>query len=166
MNSYRIEGRWPGQLAIIPRPRGGEWLEDEVRALKEDGFEIVVSLLTTQEARELGLTSEAELLRKHGLQFRNYPILDLGVPDSQQSARQFLETLRKDLLAGKKIAVHCRGSIGRSGLVASSVLVLNGLDPTIAFRQVSNSRGCESPETLEQKHWVANLSVEPVKSVA
>lgn len=166
MKSYRIEGPWPGTLAIIPRPRGQEWLEDEVRALKENGFDIVVSLLTRQEAEELGLTSEAKLVTQTGLQFRNYPIPDLGVPDSQQSAMQFLEELRKDLLAGKKIAVHCRGSIGRSGLVASSVLVLSGLDPTSAFHRVSKSRGCDSPETLEQKHWVANLAVEPVKSVA
>ena len=166
MTSYQIKGPWPGDLAIIPRPRGGDWLEDEVRALKEEDFDVVVALLTEEEAEELGLTREAAFVRNHGLQFCNYPIPDLGVPDSRESARQFLERLHRDLLAGKKIAVHCRGSIGRSGLVASSILILSGIDPTVAFREVSAARGLSAPETAEQKDWVVSLSLEPAKSIA
>lgn len=166
MMSYLIEGPWPGKLAIIPRPRGGDWLEDEIRGLEEEGFESVVSLLTRDETEELGLTEEATLVQSYGLQFYNYPILDLGVPDSRETGREFLETLHKELLAGNEIAVHCRGSIGRSGLVASSLLVLSGIDPTQAFRQVSIARGISAPETVEQKDWVVRLALEPAKSLA
>src|SRR6266480_6747459 len=118
MLSYRIEGPWPGELAIIPRPRGGDWLDDEALALKADGFEVVISLLTEEEAEELGLGDEGSSIRTQGLQFCNYSIPDLGVPTLRDSAMRFLQTLRQDLMFGKKIAVHCRGSIGRSGLVA------------------------------------------------
>jgi len=164
--TYLIKGPWSGELAIIPRPRGGDWLEDEVRGLQNAGFDIVVSLLTDEEAKELGLTDEAELIQKQDLQFRNYPIPDLGVPYSRESAREFLVKVHRELLAGKKIAVHCRGSIGRSGLVASSMLVLSGVEPTRAFREVSAARGVACPETAEQEDWVMMLSLEPVASPA
>jgi len=166
MTSYVINGPWPGKLAIIPRPRGGDWLEDEVRALKNGGFQIVVSMLAPEEDEELGLTHEARIVRDHGLRFYNYSIPDLGVPTSRESAREFLETLHRELFAGRKIAVHCRGSIGRSGLVASSLLVLSGIDPADAFREVSIARGVSAPETEEQREWVVTLALEPVKSIA
>ena len=165
MLSYRIEGPWPGELAIIPRPRGGDWLDDEAHALKDDGFDIVVSLLTREEAEELGLGDEADSIRMRGLQFCNYSIPDLGVPASRESAMEFLQKLRQDLMSGKKVGVHCRGSIGRSGLVASSILVLSGIEPTQAFRQVSEARGVSAPETEEQRDWVVRLSLEPAESL-
>jgi hypothetical protein len=41
---YWIEGPWPSQLAILPRPRGGEWLEDEIRSqLRKDTLRAVPS---------------------------------------------------------------------------------------------------------------------------
>ena len=38
---YWIDGPWPGRLAIVPRPRGGDWLEDEVRAWRQVGLDNV-----------------------------------------------------------------------------------------------------------------------------
>jgi protein-tyrosine phosphatase len=166
MQKYLIEGPWSGELAIIPRPRGSDWLEDEVRALKDEGFDVVVSFLTGDEAEELGLLREAEVIRGSGLEFWNFPIPDLGVPASRETATKFLEKLHQLLLAGKKIAIHCRGSIGRSGLVASSMLVMSGLDSSQAFSQVSAVRGFSAPETSEQRDWVIALSQEPAKSLA
>jgi|SRR5215831_6708034 len=164
MLSYLINGPWPGKLAIIPRPRGGDWLADEAKSLRSEGFDIVVSLLTPEEAQELGLTRERQLIQEHGLQHFNYPITDLGVPSSRESARNFLDTLFRSLLAGKKIALHCRGSIGRAGLVAASILVLAGIEPSRAIREVSDARKLESPETAEQREWVMTLAEEPASS--
>ncbi len=166
MKNYRIKGPWAGELAIIPRPRGGDWLEDEMRALKDQGFNTIVSLLTPDEVEELGLMRAPKLAKEQGLEFCNYPIPDLGVPASRESARKLLETLHQDLLSGRKIAVHCRGSIGRSGLIATSLLVLCGTDPSRAFREVSDVRGFDAPETQEQRDWVAMLSTELAESIA
>jgi hypothetical protein len=58
---YRISGPWTGTLAIIARPRGDDWLEDEMEALAESGIGVVVSLLTAEEDRDLGLNEEAEI---------------------------------------------------------------------------------------------------------
>jgi protein-tyrosine phosphatase len=156
--TYRIEGPWSGQLAIIARPRGGEWLGSELCSLKENGFDVVLSLLTSEESEELGVSKEAQLSTKHGLEFLSFPIRDLSIPSSSTVARELLGEILNKLRAGKRIAVHCRQGIGRSGLVATSLLVLAGIDPSVAFRKVSAARGIEVPETVEQRAWVIELS--------
>jgi protein-tyrosine phosphatase len=166
MTSYLIEGPWAGQLAIVPRPRGGDWLDDEMRALKDAGFDLVVSLLTRDESQEFGLDQETSLSREHGLQFCEFPIRDLGVPDSSAAAQEFIGKLHDALTAGKRVAIHCRQGIGRSGLIGSSLLVMSGINPAKAFRLVSAARGLPVPETPEQKDWVVELSRESAEPVA
>ena len=158
MTNYLIEGPWPGRLAIVPRPRGGDWLEGEVRAWKEMGFEVVVSLLMRDEMDELGLADEADLSRAQGLQFCEFPIPDLGIPKSSAAARQLVDNLRSDLDVGKQIAIHCRQGIGRSGLIAAGVLIVSGVEPELAISQVSAARGLSVPETAEQREWVLELA--------
>ncbi len=160
MTTYQIEGPWRGRLAIVPRPRGNDWLANEALTWKNEGFDVVVSLLTTEEMTDLGLTDEANLSRSHGLQFYGFQIPDLGVPSSMAVAQEFLETLIGELAAGKRVAVHCRQGIGRSGLVAASLLSLSGIDPETAFERVSAARGLPVPETPEQKRWVTRLAEE------
>ncbi len=166
MTTYQIEGPWRGKLAIVPRPRGEDWLADEARAWKNEGFDVVVSLLTTEEMKDLGLVDEADSIRKHGLQFYQLQIPDLGVPPSMAAAQEFFDKLSSELAAGKKIGVHCRQGIGRSGLVAASLLSLSGIDPETAFQQVSAARGLPVPETPEQKRWVTRLAEEFVAPTA
>jgi len=160
MTNYQIEGPWQGELAIVSRPRGGDWLEDEIHALKDGHFDVLVSLLTTDESDEFDLGAEAHLSRAHGLQFCGFPIPDLGIPQSLTAARALIDKLYVGLKAGKKIAIHCRQGIGRSGLIAAGLLVASGVDAETAFRHVSDARGLPVPETAEQKQWVRQLARE------
>ena len=164
MISYPISGPWPGKLAIVPRPRGGDWLSDELHAMKQEGFDIIVSLLTREELEELGLMQEAYFSEANGIKYLNLPVPDLGVPDSIETAQDFLDQLHHSLREGKRIALHCRQGIGRSGLVASSLLVMSGMEPVKAFRMVSAARGVSVPETEKQRDWVIEIAhaVEPV----
>ena len=78
---YRIPTPPPGQLSTMPRPRGNDWLDDEMTALRDTGVDVLVCLLTSTEAAELGLTGESVAAINAGLEFHTFPIDDLGVPN-------------------------------------------------------------------------------------
>lgn len=157
---YQIEGPWPGQLAIVPRPRGGDWLEDEVRAWQRAGLDVIVSLLTRGETANLGLSQEAALCQAYGLQLFSFPIVDQGVPSSRWAVLDLVRQLNNALDEGKRVGIHCRQGIGRSALIAACLLVLAGVDPETAFQRVSAAHGRSVPETSEQREWVIEFSRE------
>jgi protein tyrosine/serine phosphatase len=155
---YWIEGTWPGKLAILARPRGEDWLRDEVAAWKEAGMDVVVSLLTPDEESELGLIDEAELAKRNGLSFISFPIADYSVPTSKKVTRQLVIELKEQLLRGNVVGIHCRQGIGRSSLVAACVLVTSGESPGTAFQQIQRARGRAVPDTDEQTRWVSSFA--------
>ncbi len=161
---YWIDGPWPGRLAILPRPRGGEWLEDEVRAWRHANIDIVVSLLTVEEVEDFDLAKEAALCRIHGIEHISFPIPDRRIPTSQAAALELLQVLKTRLTEGKNVAVHCRQGIGRSAVIAAGELVFSGTESETALQRVTEARGFSVPETAEQREWVMGLAdVVPAK---
>lgn len=154
-NIYWINGPWAGKLGILPRPRGGDWLDDEVVAWKDAGVDVVVSLLTQDEDSELGLIDEQTSVQQHGLSFIGFPIPDYSVPGSMTTTRQLVSEIQDCLARGKSVGIHCRQGIGRSSLVAACVLVTGGESAATAFEQIENARGLRVPDTSEQREWVA-----------
>lgn len=151
---YRIEGPWPGRLAILPRPRGGDWLEDEIKAWKAAGIDLVLSALEPDEMAELDLPSEGELCQAHGIEWINLPIADCGVPASMAEAVDVVHRVESRLAEGKGVGIHCRQGVGRSALLAACLLVQTGLTTEAAFQRIAVARGCPVPDTPEQRGWV------------
>jgi protein-tyrosine phosphatase len=151
---YVIDGPWPGQLAIIPRPRGGDWLEDEIAAWKKAGLQIVVSALTPEETASMDLDDELAQARKQGLELLPFPIPDRGTPSSWSTSKGVFAQLLTRLNDGKHVGVHCRQGVGRSALIGAALLILAGIDLVEAWNRVEKARGCPVPDTPEQKAWV------------
>jgi protein-tyrosine phosphatase len=157
---YWVSGPWPGRLGIVPRPRGGDWLVDEVRSWRAAGLDVVTSLLTPEEVTELELQEEEAQSREEGLEFYSFPIPDRGVPRSRMDLIKLVGRLEKALESGKNVAVHCRQGIGRSSMVLASVLVSAGEEPSEAFRRIEKARGTPVPDTIEQREWVGQIAAE------
>ena len=155
---FWIPGPWPGKLALVLRPRGGNWLADEVHAWREAGVDVAVSLLEPDEASDLGLDGEAEVANSKRIRFFSFPIPDRGIPTSTRDVSKFLETLAGELAAGKTVAVHCRQSVGRSGMIAAGLLVKSGMSADRAVEVVSAGRGETVPETPAQLRWIQDLA--------
>jgi protein-tyrosine phosphatase len=155
---YWIPGPWPGRLAVAPRPRGGEWLVDEVGEWSRAGIDVVVSLLTPDEVAELDLMREQDICRVAGVEFLSFPVLDRNVPTPTKSASDLIATLSRHVAEGKTVLVHCRQGIGRSALIAASVLIAFGEDAENALKRISTARGCSVPETPEQKAWIMEFA--------
>jgi protein-tyrosine phosphatase len=151
---YWIDGNWPGRLAIVPRPRGNDWLEDEVVAWQQAGLDVIVSLLEKDEADELGLRQEAALCEAAGIEFVSFPIVDRSVPVMRQAAMELAARLAQQLRQGRNIGIHCRQSVGRASLLAASVMMALGVNPEDALRKISEARGCPVPETAQQYEWL------------
>ncbi len=151
---FRIPGPWRGRLAISTRPRGGDWLEDEIRGWKRAGVDSVVSLLEKDEERQLDLTEEERLAAENAIRFVSWPIPDRSVPASMGSALPMLQSLTHALEQGERVAVHCRQGIGRSALVAAGALMAAGASPEVALDAVRQARGLNVPETDEQLNWL------------
>src|SRR5262249_30911549 len=134
---YWIPGLPAGRLAIVPRPRGADWLEDEVQSLRGCGVDVLVCLLTKDEVTELDLTEEAACCAARGIQFVSFPIPDRGTPSDGPATLDALRTLADLLAQEKTVVVHCRLGVGRSALVAAGVLALLGTPPGAAFDRIA-----------------------------
>jgi protein-tyrosine phosphatase len=121
------------------------------------GIQVVVSLLEEAEAEQLGLANEDEAAVSNGIRFVSFPIPDRGAPLSTPDALALLGDIGEELKAGKHVAIHCRQSIGRSGLIAAGVLVASGFCAATAIEAVSSARGEIVPETAEQLQWIRQL---------
>ena len=157
-NIYWILGPWTGKLAILGRPRGGDWLSDEVEGWRAAGVQVIVSLLSKDEERELGISDEMRLVEANGLSFISFPIKDYDVPSSEAAVRQLVNDLERMMDQGKSVGIHCRAGVGRSSVVAACLLVNHGEDAERSFQQISTARGVAVPDTVAQREWVGDFA--------
>jgi protein-tyrosine phosphatase len=158
---FWIEGNPAVPLAIVLCPSGGSTLQDELREIARSGVETLVSLLEHDEADWLGLSEECEIAEQLGMGFLSYPIRDVYVPVNESTFRTFVSALADRLRAGERIAMHCRGSIGRAPLTAACTLIHLGWDAKAALTAIQAARGYVVPDTSEQLRWILHYKAEP-----
>ncbi|KAJ7591722.1 protein-tyrosine phosphatase-like protein [Mycena floridula] len=98
------------------------------------------------------------------IEYHQFPIQNHGLPDSVKYMRRVLDVLRDNHLRGRMSAVHCRGGIGRTGLVigcwlVESSIAKNGEEAlAIIAREWCRVEKCKryphSPETVQQFEFV------------
>lgn len=156
---FWIEGA--PHLAIVMRPRGDLWLEDELRRIKRGGIATLVSLLEPFEAAMLGLGYEEQLAREAGLEFLSHPIQDTQVPSDEAAFRSFVSGIAERLERGEAVGVHCRGCIGRATITAACALIHLGWEPKDALGAIERARGTTVPDTPWQEKWILDYKANP-----
>ncbi len=122
----------------------------------------------------LDLTEEDELthylpvlktLTDSPLFYRRFAIVDYSAPE-EGLMPQIIEFINGQLQAERKLYIHCRGGIGRTGTVVACWLKSQGLDSERALQKLSElfsasnaSRFCRSPEADEQIEFVRNFQI-------
>jgi protein-tyrosine phosphatase len=129
-----------GRLWLSAMPgRARPWPEDlsEIRA---KGIACVVRLTSD---RETGDKSPSYLdAIRHGLlpwEELHLPMPDYGVPADWGRFVEVLGAVKARLAAGKGVLVHCAAGIGRTGTMASAILISLGVDPLEASRRVGRA---------------------------
>jgi protein-tyrosine phosphatase len=158
---FWIQGEPHAALAIVLRPRGEDWLRDELIRYQRAGIQTLVSLIEPVEAEMLGLAEEGIVAEELGMEFISFPIPDCHVPPNPARFTAFVVRLATLLRAGRRIGVHCRGSIGRATVTAACTLIHLGWQPAAALEAITEARGLAVPDTQEQHDWILRYTPKP-----
>ena len=153
---YWIHKFSEGNLAIMAAPRPEDRLDETILAWKDEGVDIVVSLVEQQEIPGL-IEAERALCEEFDLAFLWLPVRDKTVPSSVDAVMKIADQLASDITAGRSVAIHCRAGIGRSTVLAASVLIRLNIDGATALDMIAESRGIEVPETEAQRQWILDF---------
>ncbi|MDI3321610.1 dual specificity protein phosphatase family protein [Pinibacter soli] len=143
-----------GRLGIMARPRGGDWLADEIASIKKQKVELLVSLLESEEVNELGLRQEETFCKDNSIEFISFPIADREVPKATDKVDWLTTYLAGVIQNGSSVVIHCRMGIGRSSLIAACILLLFGQRSDAIFVDISKVRGLKVPDTDSQVQWL------------
>jgi protein-tyrosine phosphatase len=92
-----------------------------------------------------------------------FPIHDLSAPPTER-VRPFLATVRGRLDAGEQLLMHCAAGIGRTGTMATALLLAYGVALDDALATVAAHRPMAGPEVGAQVELVKMLATEPSES--
>lgn len=154
INTGQLSGDRMGTMA---RPRGDDWLEDEVKNLQSQKVDCLISLLESSEEWELGLVKEGEVCMREGIEFINFPIKDVSLPNDEDNFIKLVELLADKIKQNEKVVVHCRMGIGRSSMLVAAVMIRMGYKASETFDIIGEFRKLKVPDTEEQKEWVLSL---------
>ncbi|MEL6698015.1 MAG: dual specificity protein phosphatase family protein [Bacteroidota bacterium] len=154
---YWIPYTAPGQIAVMQKPPGFQWLEEEMHELKSQGVDILVSALEPFESEVLGLSEEKLKAEAACMEFYNYPIVDHDIPDEFPSILKLIATLSRKSKEGQNVVFHCRKGIGRSPLLAASLMVYQGMSTRRAFQLIRKARQFPVPDVPDQYRFVQQI---------
>mmetsp|Transcript_127467 Transcript_127467/g.248410 ORF Transcript_127467/g.248410 Transcript_127467/m.248410 type:complete len:307 (+) Transcript_127467:73-993(+) len=138
-------------------------LSSDLRRLREHfGCGMLVCLLNEAELRTLGVRCDYQkAVVKLGFQYVHYPVIEGASAaeegsDGMEAAHDLIETIVKGIMAGVHVVMHCRGGVGRAGMVgACALLLLNEADtPQGAITLVRRRRCKQAVETRRQEEFV------------
>lgn len=135
-----------------------EQLQHTMTTLAQKGINSVLCLLEEEESITLGLANEQTACEAANMHYRQFAIPDFGVPEPDE-LYSLVAQLTDELKSGKHIVVHCRGGIGRTGLICCCILVATGLNAQSAMELVSQQRGCKVPETAAQTGMIEQFAL-------
>lgn len=120
-----LDGRLGLTLCPGKKDRSQGWDRDlatDVRAIRNWGATTVVTLIEEHEFCLLANETLAEEVRRCGMDWLHLPIRDVDIPDErfEQAWNVSGPAIHERLDAGQRVLIHCRGGLGRTGLVAAS----------------------------------------------
>lgn len=136
------------------RAETGAWARDldaDLDAIYAWGAQLVVTLVKPAELIALQVPNLGDEVQRRGMAWRHLPIADHSVPSRAFEERWQNEgrEIRALLRSGMNVVVHCKGGLGRAGMIAARLLVELGVEPEAAIREVRQARR-GAIETLAQ----------------
>jgi Dual specificity phosphatase, catalytic domain len=134
--------------------------QNRFAALRAAGIDFFLDLT------EIGERPAYKRLLHRNASYVRYPIVDCGIPASDDQMRQIQAVIRAALAENQKLYIHCHAGIGRTGLVVGCYLADEGLGGKAALQKLNKlwqqSERSKSwpaiPQTAEQANYVRQWS--------
>ena len=142
-------------IAVIPR-RGS--LDADLARIAAWKPHMVLTLMEEDELAYVGVTTNllSETFGRLGVGWLHLPIPNLAPPDERFETAwlDLWPKLDAELGQGARLFLHCYAGLGRTGTVASLILMHYGMSARDAIRTVRAARP-GSIETLSQEHYLS-----------
>lgn len=158
-------GNLPGELGLTfcPGKRGdaiygGRWdrnLAQDLEVIKAWSPSVVITILEPHEFSLLGVPELPAVMAYQDFEWLHLCIRDSDTPDERFENAWIKEAPRLTaiLAQGGRILIHCRGGLGRTGVVAALLLMEAGATPDEAIARVREARP-GAIETWEQFQYL------------
>lgn len=143
-----------GRIGVCPLPGHYNTLCEDVETIVAWNPSIVLTLTEMSEMEDLGSEHLGPQLETRGITWKHLPIRDWsGLSDHNAAYWPVLSgQLHGVLDQGEAVLTHCRGGLGRSGMIALRLLVERGIEPETALKRLRHVRP-GAVETPEQMRW-------------
>jgi hypothetical protein len=131
--------RLPGAAGDLPR---------DLAAIAHWGPSLALTLTPLDEAAALGLPDPARLAPS----WRHFPIPDFGTPPPDADWHALRDAALAVLQDGGRVLIHCRGGLGRTGMVALGLMIAAGEEAAPALARLRAARP-GAIETDQQMDW-------------
>ena len=135
----------------------GAWARDldlDIAAIADWGAAAVLTLIEPHEMTALQVENLGRAVERAHMDWLHAPIPDVSVPDARFEA-QWVEVgggLRDRLRAGFDVVVHCKGGLGRAGMIAARLMVELSMDPEEAIGRVRAARPGAIETAAQEAH--------------
>ncbi len=152
-----LPARVPGKLLLHSMPGRFETIENVWQQVRSQAVGAIVCLAEKYELR-LKSSKYAEALEAGTVPCSVLPfeIREGGVPEDRDGFWALTKDLANRLEAGEVVLIHCAGGVGRTALLAISVLLALGQLMTDAERAVARAGSIvETMPQIEMLSWCA-----------
>lgn len=142
LNTGPVNGR-----AVICRD-----LDIDLKRLSGYGIKTIVCCLNNAELSYLGSPwkTYSEKAKENDIEILRFPIIEGSCPDSIVDVDELMNEMCKQVKEGKNILCHCRGGIGRAGLIACCYLLKLGYTQN-SYDAIKIVRAQRSPQAIETR---------------
>jgi ADP-ribosyl-[dinitrogen reductase] hydrolase len=139
-------------------------LETDALAIANWGATTWLNLMEESDIKEVSLDPLIfkNTIENFGIRYLHFPIVDAGVPteaDEKRWQEEISPLVLSELTQGKKVFIHCRGGLGRTGIIAARILSDAGVssDADEIMETVRAARSGAIENTI-QEEWIRKFA--------
>ncbi|KAI8969321.1 protein-tyrosine phosphatase-like protein, partial [Mycotypha africana] len=146
------------------RPAVNRDLDMDFERMRGFGITMLICCLDDKELAFLGAPwpKYAKAAKEHNLKVLRLPMVEGSCPNSLSEVKMIVEKVNAEIKEGYNVLAHCRGGVGRAGLLAGCWMMENLLCKNVerAVSVLRQRRSIKAIETCIQAEYLVRYSVD------